>query len=164
MWESEKASTLTPEEDTLRDVYLTFSLGQEIFGIEVRYVTEIVSMQTITEIPYLPEHVKGVINLRGSIIPVIDVRLRFRKEPMAYTERTCVIVIDIGNTSLGLIVDSVADVITIPEEDTVDPPEFVSARNRCIKKIGKVDNEVKLLLDCETLLSEDEMETLSQAL
>jgi len=153
------------EEDTQKDRYLTFSLGDESYGIEIKYVTEIIGIQTITEIPELPEYVKGVINLRGKIIPVMDVRLRFKKEAREYNDRTCVIVIDINDISIGLIVDSVAEVLTIPEEDIVEPPKMnKSFSNRYIKNIGKVENGVKLLLDCEKLLTEDELEDLSEAL
>jgi len=153
------------EEDTQKDRYLTFSLDKESFGIEVRYVTEIIGMQAITDVPELPEHIKGIINLRGQIIPVMDVRLRFKKEPRQYTERTCIIVVDINNMPIGLIVDGVSEVITIPEEDVVDPPQTnMGISNRYIKKIGKVGNDVKLLLDCEKLLSNDEIEEISESL
>ncbi len=153
------------EEDTQKGRYLTFSLGDESYGIEIKYVTEIIGIQTITEIPELPEYIKGVINLRGKIIPVMDVRLRFRKEPKEYNDRTCIIVVDINDISIGLIVDSVSEVLTIPDEDIVEPPKMnKSFSNRYIKNIGKVGNDVKLLLDCEKLLTEDELEDLSEAL
>jgi len=158
-------NTADMEEDTQKGRYLTFSLGDESYGIEIKYVTEIIGIQTITVIPELPEYVKGVINLRGKIIPVMDVRLRFKKEPREYNDRTCVIVVDINDISIGLIVDSVAEVLTIPEEDMVEPPKMNrSFSNRYIKNIGKVGNSVKLLLDCEKLLTEDELEDLSEAL
>jgi len=152
------------EEDTLKDRYLTFSIGDETYGIELKYVTEIMGIQAITRIPELPEYVKGVINLRGRIIPVLDVRLRFKKEPKDYNDRTCVIVIDINGTPIGLIVDAVSEVITIPEKDIADPPQISkSVNNKYIKKIGKVGNDVKLLLDCEMLLSEDELTDINKA-
>jgi purine-binding chemotaxis protein CheW len=153
------------EEDTQKGRFLTFSLGKETYGIEIKYVTEIIGIQAITEIPELPEYVKGIINLRGKIIPVMDVRLRFKKEPRAYNDRTCVIVIDIKDISIGLIVDSVSEVLSIPEQDIVEPPQMNKGfNNRYIKRIGKVGNDVKLLLDCEKLLTEDELENLSGAL
>ncbi len=151
------------EEDTQKDRYLTFILESECYGIEIKYVTEIIGLQAITVIPELPEYVKGIINLRGKIIPVIDVRLRFKKVAKEYNDRTCVIVVDISNLSIGLIVDSVAEVLTIPEQDIVEPPQVnKEANNRYIKKIGKVGTAVKLLLDCERLLSENEIEVLSE--
>lgn len=154
------------EEDTQKDRYLTFILGNECYGIEIRYVTEIIGIQAITEIPELPEYVRGIINLRGKIIPVIDVRARFKKEIKEYNDRTCVVVVDFNDISIGLIVDSVAEVLTIPEQDIVDPPQMNKGTNssRYIKKIGKVGNAVKLLLDCEKLLSENELEDISNAI
>lgn len=151
------------EEDTQKDRYLTFALGKECYGIEIRYVTEIIGIQTITQIPELPEYVKGIINLRGKIIPVIDVRIRFKNEPKEYNDRTCIIVVDIEDISIGLIVDNVNEVLTIPEQDTVDPPQVnKNAANRYIKKIGKSGNTVKLLLDCEKLLTEDDLEDINK--
>jgi purine-binding chemotaxis protein CheW len=153
------------EEDTLKDRYLTFLIGKECYGIEVRYITEIIGIQPITKIPELPEYVKGIINLRGKIIPVMDVRLRFKREPREYNDRTCIVVVDISDVSIGLIVDSVSEVLTIPEQDIVDPPSINKGfNNRYIRKIGKVGNGVKLLLDCDKLLTEDELEVISDAI
>lgn len=127
-------NTTELEEDTLKGRYLTFLLGNESYGIEVRYVTEIIGLQAITEIPELPEYVRGIINLRGKIIPVMDVRLRFKKEPKDYNDRACVIVVDINDISIGLIVDTVSEVITILEDDIVEPPEMNKGfSNRYIK-------------------------------
>ncbi len=93
----------------------------------------------------------------------MDVRLRFRKEPKEYNDRTCVIVVDISDISIGLIVDTVSEVITIPEQDIVEPPQMNKGfNNRYIKNIGKVGNDVKLLLDCEKLLTADEIENLNE--
>lgn len=150
------------EEDTQKGKYLTFALGKEDYGIEIKYVTEIIGLQAITEVPELPEYVKGIINLRGKIIPVIDVRLRFKKEEKEYNDRTCTIVIDIKGIPVGLIVDTVAEVITISDEDIVPPPQISNSyHHRYIKGIGKVGNNVKLLLDCEKLLGDDEVESLT---
>lgn len=153
------------EEDTQEGKFLTFSLGNESYGIEIRYVTEIIGIQPITEIPDLPEYVKGIINLRGKIIPVMDVRLRFNKEPKDYNDRTCVIVVDIRDAAIGLVVDSVSEVIAIPEQNIIEPPKISKRyQNRYIKSIGKVGNEVKLLLDCEMLLDEDDVSLLTESL
>lgn len=157
-------STMDMDEDTQKDRFLTFSLGNETYGIEIRYVMEIIGIQTITEVPELPEYIKGIINLRGKIIPVMDVRLRFRKEPKEYNDRTCIIVVDINGVSIGLIVDSVSEVLTIPEEDISAPPNINNIKNRYIKNIGKAGSDVKLLLDCEKMLTEDEIEDLSEAI
>ncbi len=153
------------EEDTQKSRYLTFSIGKETYGVEIKYVIEIIGIQTITEIPELPEYIKGIINLRGKIIPVMDVRIRFKKEPIEYNDRTCVIIVDINDTSIGLIVDKVAEVIIIPDQDIVEPPQMNKVnKNRYIKNMGKVGDDVKLLLDCEKLLTEDELEELNEAL
>lgn len=158
---TEMENNIEIEEDTQKGRFLTFSIEKETYGIEITYVTEIIGIQPITEIPELPEYVKGIINLRGKIIPVMDVRLRFKKEPREYNDRTCVIVIDIESISIGLIVDSVSEVLTIPDADIVPPPEVHKSGNKYIKGIGKVESEVKLLLDCKKLINEDEMDRLS---
>lgn len=156
---------LEVEEDTQKDRYLTFLLGSECYGIEIKYVTEIIGIQAITEVPELPEYIRGIINLRGKIIPVIDVRIRFKKEKKEYDDRTCIVVVDIKDLSIGLIVDSVAEVLTIPEQDIVDPPQVNrGSNNKYIKKIGKVGSTVKLLLDCEKLLTDNDFENLIQTL
>jgi len=152
---------LEQEEDTQKGKFLTFSLGNEFYGIEIMYVTEIIGIQVITEVPELPEYIKGIINLRGKIIPVMDVRLRFKKEPKEYNDRTCIIVVDIKNISIGLIVDSVSEVILIPEGEIIPPPDISKNRNRYIKSIGKVGDGVKLLLDCDKLLKDEEVEIMT---
>lgn len=152
---------LEQEEDTQKGRFLTFALSSESYGIEIRYVTEIIGIQPVTEIPELPEYIKGIINLRGKIIPVMDVRLRFKKPSKEYNDRTCVIVVDIKDVSIGLIVDNVAEVLSIPDTEIVAPPEVSKGSNRYIKGIGKVSGEVKLLLDCDKLLNDDEVDSLS---
>lgn len=151
------------EEDAQKDRFLIFSLYEADYGIEIEYVTEIIGIQVITEIPQVPEYVKGIINLRGEIIPVIDMRLRFKKPPLEYNDRTCIVIVNIKEVVIGLIVDRVLEVSTIKEEDIVEPPRKSKEFNRrFIKKIGKVSGEVKLLIDCENLLSQDELEELNE--
>ncbi|RIX53684.1 purine-binding chemotaxis protein CheW [Paenibacillus nanensis] len=151
------------DEDTMSGKYLTFQLGTEVYGIEIAYVIEIIGIQAITEVPELPEYIRGIINLRGKIIPVMDVRLRFRKTFRPYNDRTCIIVIDIQDVSIGLVVDSVSEVLSIAEHDVVPPPELGHGHsNRFIKGVGKVGQDVKLLLDCEKLLQHEVLEELSQ--
>lgn len=148
------------EEDTQKGKFLTFTLGNENYGIQIQYVTEIIGIQAITEVPELPEYIKGIINLRGNIIPVMDVRIRFNKNQVEYNDRTCIIVIDIQSVSIGLIVDRVSEVISIPDQEIVPPPKMNRLENRFIKGIATTNNEVKLLLDCEKLLNEEEAEAL----
>lgn len=161
----EEINNLILEEDTQKGKFLTFSIGKEEYGIEVCYVTEIIGIQTITEVPELPDYIKGIINLRGKIIPVMDVRLRFNKESKDYNDRTCIIVIDIKEISIGLIVDAVSEVLSIPDSNIVSPPQVNRGiHNRYIKAIGKIDNKVKLILDCNKLLNDDEIENLSETI
>jgi purine-binding chemotaxis protein CheW len=153
------------EEDTQKDKFLTFVIGAETYGIDILFVTEIVGLQPITVLPELPAFMKGIINLRGRIIPVMDVRLRFKKAARDYNERTCIIIVNSGELNLGLIVDAVAEVITIPEQNVVAPPSVQGeTANRFIKAIGKVNEQVKLLLDCERLLNAETVETLRETL
>jgi purine-binding chemotaxis protein CheW len=120
-------------EDTLHGKYLTFLLDQECYGLEISYITDIIQMQPIATLPEVKHYVKGIINLRGEIIPVMDVRLRFGKPEIAYTERTCVIVARTGLLCVGLIVDSVCEVIQIPDESISQPPRSTAAANRFIQ-------------------------------
>jgi purine-binding chemotaxis protein CheW len=145
------------EEDTQKDKFLTFFIGEETYGIDILFVTEIIGILPITVLPELPAYMKGVINLRGKIIPVMDVRIRFKKESVRYNDRTCIIIVNSGEVTLGLIVDAVAEVVSIPEQDVVAPPSLPGATaNRFIKAIGKVGDQVKLLLDCDQLLLSNE--------
>ncbi|MEG6523816.1 chemotaxis protein CheW [Desulfotomaculum sp. 1211_IL3151] len=150
---------LLQEEDDLEDTqegkYLTFLLINEEYGLEIQYVTEIIGIQRITEVPDVPEYIKGVINLRGKVIPVMDVRLRFGAAVREYDERTCIIVIQVKGQPMGLIVDRVSEVLDIPKQDIEPAPSMRRSReNRYIQGMGKVGEQVKLLLDVEKLLEE----------
>ncbi|MCX7841717.1 MAG: chemotaxis protein CheW [Clostridia bacterium] len=144
------------QEDTQKGKFLTFRLGSESYAMQISYVKEIIGIQPITEVPEMPEYIRGIINLRGKIIPVMDVRLRFKKPFKDYNDRTCVIIVDIREISIGLVVDSVSEVMFIPETEIVEPPEVGRGSSRYIKAVGKVGNEVKLILDCYRLINEDE--------
>ena len=141
------------DEDTQADKYLTFVLNMEEFGIEIRYVTEIIGIQSITGVPDMPRYIKGVINLRGKVIPVMDVRLRFEMEERAYDDRTCIVVICIEEQSVGLIVDRVSEVLDIPKSEIEPPPKGKRGENsRFIQGMGKVGDRVKILLNANQLL------------
>ncbi len=156
---NEKIEAATMEnEDTLKNMYLTFRLGNEDYGIEIRYVTEIVGMQKITEVPDMPQFVKGVVNLRGQVIPVLDMRIRFHMEPREYDERTCIVVVNINQAQVGLVVDTVNEVRNI-EEDMISPPPKDSAQY--IQGMGKVGEEVIILLEGRRLLFEHEVASLA---
>lgn len=136
--------------------YLTFTIGTVCYGLDIRTVTEIIGLQGITPVPDVPEYVRGVINLRGKVIPVMDVRARFHLETQAYHDRTCIIVIEVRGASVGLVVDAVSEVLSIPDED-IEPPPAVGfgPDNRFISGLGKVGEEVKLLLNAGILIDVD---------
>lgn len=142
------------EEESLKGKYLTFLVCEETYGIEIKYVTEIVGIQAITEMPEMPEYIKGVINLRGKIIPVMDIRLRFGMKEHVYDDRTCIVVIDYNEITYGLIVDSVSEVITIQDDRITETPNVYAGNSGFVKNIGKTDISVILLLNCEKLLME----------
>ena len=149
------------EEDTQKGKYLTFVLDNESYGIGINNITEIIGIQPITVIPELPDYIKGIINLRGKIIPVMDVRLRFKKPPREYNDRTCIIVVDINDLTIGFIVDSVSEVLKILDQDIVPPPNLNKVTNKYIRGIGKIDKDVKLILDCDKLINDDDMDILN---
>ena len=147
------------EEDTQKDKYLTFTLEDELYGIDISVVIEIIGILPITAVPEVPPYVKGIINLRGKIIPVVNMRLRFRRTPREYTDRTCVIVIEADGVLVGLIIDGVSEVRDIPESEVVPPPKLKAAQNRYIKGVGRQqDGKVVLLLDWQKLFSSEEAE------
>lgn len=153
------------EEDDMKGRFLTFLVDKELYGIGLRNVMEIVGIQPITQMPEMPDYIKGIVNLRGKIIPIMDVRLRFKKMGRDYTDQTCIIVIDFNGISLGLIVDSVSEVMAIPEKDIADKPEISAKGGRgYISSIGKIGERVILILDCGKLLSEDEIEAVTAQL
>ncbi|WP_296559648.1 chemotaxis protein CheW [uncultured Acetobacterium sp.] len=159
--EAEVVAALEPEDDQL-GMYLTFELDREYYGLWIGYVSEIIGILPFTEVPELPAFVRGIFNLRGQIIPLMDMRLRFQKQFVEYDERSCVIVIEVGNNTVGLIVDSVSEVISFEEADIIQQPMLSSGvSNQFVKSIGKVGNAVKLLLDCDKLLSNQEVEILT---
>jgi purine-binding chemotaxis protein CheW len=140
-------------EDTQEGKYLTFMVDKEEYGIEIRHVTEIIGILNITEVPDRPSYVMGVINLRGKVLPVMDVRLRFNLPKREYDDRTCIIVININGETVGLIVDRVAEVLDIPKSEIAESPKVNKGESsKYIKGIGKVGDKVKILLNVDALL------------
>jgi len=142
--------------------YLTFNLGGEQYGIEILKVKEIIGIMDITKVPRTPDFVRGVINLRGKVIPVIDLRTKFGMEKIADTEQTCIIVVDIlvedNPIQMGIIVDSVSEVLDIPHSDIEETPSFGTAvTTDFIKGIAKTKGGVKILLNIEEVLSKGEI-------
>ena len=146
--------------------YLTFALDREEYGIGILKVKEIIGMMAITSVPQTPGFVKGVINLRGKVIPVVDLRLKFGMQEMRYTERTCIIVVEIaghaGDTQIGIVVDAVSEVLNIKGDDVEETPTFGSMVNAdFILGMAKMEGGVKILLDIDKVLSQHEFETVT---
>ena len=143
-------------DDNLDLMHLIFSVQEESYGVQIGYVTEIVGLQKIISVPDVPNHVKGVINLRGQVIPVMDVRLRFSMDTMSYTDRTVIIVIENKNTKTGLVVDGVNDVLEISEDQISEPPKNQTNKEQpLISGVGQASEKVIFLLDVINLLSEE---------
>ncbi len=148
--------------------YLTFSMADEEYGIGILKIKEIIGMMPITTVPQTPEFVKGVINLRGKVIPVIDLRLRFGMDAIDYTERTCIIVVEIegsaGTVQIGIVVDAVSEVLNVNEEDIEKTPTFGAKLNTdYILGMAKMEGGVKILLDIDRVLSGEEVAMLDKA-
>ncbi len=153
------------EEDSQKGRFMTFQIEKEFFGIGISYVNEIIAMQPIAAIPEVEDYVKGLVNLRGKIIPVIDVRARFKMEPCEYTDRTCIIVIDVNAITVGLIVEKIAEVDTIMDDDIVPPPSLSKKEhehNNYVYGLARTGDTVKLLIDPEKLIQQEELEELEE--
>ncbi|TYT74038.1 chemotaxis protein CheW [Desulfobotulus mexicanus] len=147
--------------------YLTFSLGEENYGIGILKVKEIIGMMPITSVPQTPDFMKGVINLRGKVIPVVDLRLKFSMPATDYTDRTCIIVVEVRGLSssiqMGCVVDSVSEVLNIKGEDIEPAPSFgTKLHTDYILGMAKMDGKVNILLDIDSILTTEEIDTLTQ--
>ena len=163
---AEKIDTTLDDRKGRGGKYLTFSMGKEEYGISILKIKEIIGMLPITIVPQTPEFVKGVINLRGKVIPVIDLRLRFGMEAIPYTERTCIIVTEVeGEDTIltGIVVDSVSEVLNIRGKEIEDTPTFGKNMNtEYVLGVAKVEDCVKILLDINKVLSGEEIKTLEE--
>ena len=149
------------EDEIQKEQYMTFKCSDEIYGISIKYVNEIIGLSQITKVPETQDYLIGLINLRGKIIPVIDERIRFGKEPLEYNDRTCVIVIDVKSTVIGLIVDAIDEVAAFAENEITPPPsvsDLAMQAKKYVFGIGRVNGEVKLLLDPDKLINDPEPE------
>ena len=149
------------EDEIQKEQYMTFKCSDEIYGISIKYVNERIGLSQITKVPETQDYLIGLINLRGKIIPVIDVRIRFGKEPLEYNDRTCVIVIDVKSTVIGLIVDAIDEVAAFAENEITPPPsvsDLAMQAKKYVFGIGRVNGEVKLLLDPDKLINDPEPE------
>ena len=148
--------------EAMEGKYLTFILEKEEFGIGILTVKEIIGMMSITPIPRTPDWVLGVINLRGKVIPVVDLRLKFEMQPRPFDERTCIVVVEVGSDrgllSIGLVVDSVNEVANIREDEIEHAPKFgAELDTQYIMGMAKIGNQVKILLDINQVLSGNDL-------
>ena len=136
-------------EDVMQGKYLTFKVGDAAYGIEISCVVEIIGVQEITLVPHTHSYVKGIINLRGTVVPVIDMGMRFDQNEVLYTEKTCIIVLSLDDMSIGILVDEVQDVTNIDDDDIQEPPKTTgnSVKNHFIKAVGDVMGEVIQFID-----------------
>ena len=162
------AAETTAKTDPRAGKYLVFHLGNEEFGIQVQKVREIMGVQDITQVPQTPPHVKGVINLRGKVIPVVDLRLKFAMPAMEYTHRTCIIVVQVNGTRgtmlMGIVVDGVAEVLQVAGADVEDTPSFgKEVEISYIMGLAKLKGKVKILLDIDQVMTAGELARLDLA-
>jgi purine-binding chemotaxis protein CheW len=162
---STKEQASAAQADARAGKYLTFQLSSEEFGIRVLKVREIMGLQDITAVPQTPAHIKGVINLRGKVVPVIDLRLKFGLPAAEYTQRTCIIVTQVHSESsailVGIVVDGVSEVLNLSSQEIENTPDFGEAiADDYLLGMAKVKGKVKILLDIDKVLSHQELQKL----
>jgi len=158
-----KAEAEKKESSTYEGQFLTFTLNNEEYGIEILKVREIIGVMDITTVPQTPEFMKGVINLRGTVIPVVDLRLKFSMPEEEYTQETCVIVVEANNSQVGIIVDSVSEVLNIQNGEIEETPSFGQGIDTdFIMGLGKVKEGIIILLNIEQILSSEVMDVVKQ--
>ncbi|MCD1653652.1 chemotaxis protein CheW [Treponema zuelzerae] len=146
-------------EDTQANKYLFFRIGKESYGVGIRHVIEIIELQPISAVPDMPSYVKGVINLRGKVIPIVDLRLRFRIDERDYDNRTCIIVTEVERVQVGFVVDTVEEVLEIPEKNIEPPPKFrtMQGQDRYLSGMAKSGESIKILVDVEKLVQDENL-------
>jgi purine-binding chemotaxis protein CheW len=160
-WISSKANNA---DNALKNQYLTFWADGQLFGVSIVNVMQIIRMQKIVEIPDYPSYAKGIINLRGSIVPILDIRMRLGKPQVEYSERTCIVIIDVREKLYGIAVDLVNEVMEILPENISPPPQMDGVSvSEYLSGITKLDEKVVMVLDCSSLLKEEELEKLTSA-
>jgi purine-binding chemotaxis protein CheW len=155
-------SDIVSSADARSGKYLVFQLGREEFGIPVLKVREIMGVLDITAVPQTPAYLRGVINLRGKVVPVVDLRLKFSLPDMEYTQRTCIIVVQVlqegSPVLMGIVVDGVAEVLNIAAADIEDPPDFgQGVEIPYLRGMAKIKGKVKILLDIDRVLTSQEL-------
>ena len=136
------------------DLYMVFVINNQKYALSSKYITEIIEILPITKVPFLPEYMRGIINLRSTIIPVMDARMRFGMEPIEYSERTCIIIIENEANKIGLIVDAVNEVLTIPPKQIMESTkEKNDLKESFVNGISQINNDIQLILDCDSLVN-----------
>lgn len=140
-------------ENRIDDLYMVFVVNNQKYALSSKYIIEIIEMLPITKVPFLPKYIKGIINLRSNIIPVMDARIRFDIEPIEYNERTCIIIIENNNSKIGLIVDIVNEVMHISSDKNMNMESSEEyGKTNFIKSVSEVNNDIQLILDCDSLM------------
>lgn len=140
-------------ENRVDDLYMVFVIDNKKYALSSKYIIEIIEMLPITRVPFLPKYMKGIINLRSTIIPVMDARMRFDIEPIEYNERTCIIILENNNNKIGLIVDTVNEVIHISQEKSMNmDSDKEEGKENFIKCVSEINNDIQLILDCDSLV------------
>lgn len=156
MPENTTHAEMTEINDDLVGRFLSFYVGDSLYALELLYVKEIISMQQITLVPSLPGYIKGIINLRGKVVPVIDVRIKLHQPDVTYNDKTCIIITEINDMQVGLIVDSVAEVVSSSQSEKMVPPDMsVMGENYIHSIMHLYDKKVVLCLDCEKFFAAD---------
>lgn len=149
------------EVDTAKQKYLSFVIDKQYYAFHINNVKEIIEMQEITPVPEFPEYARGIINLRGSLIPVIDVRLRFCKNEKDYNERTCIIILNLASAEVGFIVDTVDEVMDISDDSISDVPKLSDAKTRrFIEGVGNTSEKIVMILNADKMLTDEEIKSL----
>ncbi|MGL6107885.1 chemotaxis protein CheW [Romboutsia sp.] len=150
------SETIDSKEDLdskIDDLYMIFVIDNKKYALSSKYILEIIEMMPVTKVPFLPNYMKGIINLRSTIIPVMDARMRFGIDPIDYDERTCIIIIEKDTDKIGLIVDAVNEVITIlPERNMKMSSDKKEYKQNFIEGISKINDEIQLILNCDSLI------------
>lgn len=148
---------VTPDIDSEKEKYLTFFVDKQLYSIPSNQVIEIISLTPVTYMPKLPEFVKGVINIRSKVIPLIELQLRLKRTPAVYDEHTCVVVVEIGDSSVGFIVDQVHDVIDIATSQISPPPKMTNneREREFLAGIAKLPDGIAMILDCAKTIADD---------
>lgn len=167
MAETDQKNEVGAQSQSKEGKYLTFYLNQEEYGVGILKIKEIIGMMAITSVPRTPDYVKGVINLRGKVIPIIDLRIRFGMPSQEYDERTCIIVVEIDSGEvtipMGVVVDSVSEVCNVDADQVEDTPTFGTAMDtEYILGMAKMEDSVKILLDIDKVLGKEELRQIEQ--